>query len=492
MHKHLRVTLATATAAALTGGLLTFSAVTASAATTAAKTVGSAAAAVSDEDADFNGDGLADVAVSATGAYVDGKAAAGALTILYGGGAHATITQNTAGVPGTAEKDDYFGTDTAYGDFDGDGYDDVAVGAQGEDVGSDVDGGTVAILWGSAAGLKGGTTVADPRPTKHDWFGSVLEAADFNGDGKDDLALGTYTAATVDVTRGGFTRAGATGGSYTVSAAVQSGDGWGIRFLQSGDANGDGVEDLIVNGYELDTVDGYNANFWYPGSASGVKSASYQKLPAGFITDVGDTDSDGYDDIVFGLSWDDGIDGAQLGGAALIGHGTASGPAYGDVQTIDQDTSGVPGGGESGDGFGSELDLGDVDGDGNLDLVVGTPGEDLAGVADAGSATVLYGAADGSGITGAGAKFLDQNTAGVPNSNEANDVFGSDVHIDDLDGDGRGDVIIGALGENAGNGAVYALRSNPSGTLTSSAGIYTSTVGIPGTGTPVLGANFAD
>ncbi|MEU9184665.1 FG-GAP and VCBS repeat-containing protein [Streptomyces sp. NPDC048484] len=483
MHKHLRLTLATATAAALTSGFLTFAASAATAADTAAVTT---------SDADFNGDGLADVTVSATGAYVNGQAAAGALTILYGGGEHVTITQETAGVPGTAEKDDYFGTDTAYGDFDGDGYDDVAVGAQGEDVGDDVDGGTVAILWGSATGLKGGTTVADPRASSHDWFGSVLEAADFNGDGKDDLALGTFTAATVDVYRGGFTRAGATGGHYTVSVAVQSGDGWGIRFLQSGDANGDGVEDLIVNGYEIDTEDGYNANFWYPGSANGITSATYQKLPAGIITDVGDTDGDGYDDIVFGLAWDDGIAGAQLGGAALIGHGSASGPAYGDVQTIDQDTVGVPGGGETGDQFGSELDLGDVNGDGHLDLVVSSPGENLDGVVDAGAATVLYGAADGSGITGTGARFLDQNTAGVPNENEAEDRFGSDVHVDDLDGDGRGDVIIGASGENGNNGAVYALRSGTGDSLSSDAGIYTSTVGISATGTPVFGANFAD
>ncbi len=484
MHKkHLRLALATATAATLAGGLLTVTAATATAADTAATTA----------DADFNGDGLADVAVSASGAYVNGKASAGAVTILYGDGKHATISQNTSGVPGGAETNDYFGSDLAYGDFDNDGYDDLAVGARGEDVGSDVNGGTAVILWGSSSGLKGGTTVADPRPTKHDGFGGVLEAADFNGDGEDDLALGTTSSATVDIYRGGFGRTtGTTGGSYTVSAAVQSGDGWGIRNLHSGDANGDGTEDLIINGYEIDSEDGYNANFWYPGSPEGIESPNYQKLPAGFITDVGDTNSDGYDDIVFGLSWDDGIAGAQVGGAVLIGQGTASGPADGDVRTIDQDTSGVPGTGEAGDSFGAELDLGDVNGDGHLDLVVGSPGENLTGGADTGAATVLYGAADGSGITGADAKFLDQNTPGVPNSNESNDNFGSDVHIDDLNGDGRGDVIIGTAGENGGNGAVYALRSGTDGSLSASSGIYTSTVGISASGTPYFGANFAD
>ncbi|MFP3988971.1 VCBS repeat-containing protein [Streptomyces sp. E11-3] len=486
MHKHLRTALATATAAALTGGLAI--------AATGTATAADASPAIA--QADFNADGYGDVAVSATGATVNGRAKAGAVTIIYGGptgNRYATIHQDTAGVPGTAEQSDFFGSDLAYGDFDNDGYDDLAVGAVGEDVGSDVNGGTVAILWGSASGLKGGTTVKDPRPTKHDWFGGVMEAADFNGDGVDDLAIGTFTSRVVDVYRGGFGRTkGVTGGHYTLTAPVLSGEGSGIRFLQSGDANGDGIKDLVVNGYENDTEIGYNANFWFPGSASGVQSATYQKLPAGIITDIGDTDSDGYDDIVMGIEWDEGIAGANKGGTALIAHGTASGPAYGERQEFTQDTPGVPGGGENGDGFGADLDLGDINGDGHLDLVVGSPGENLAGVVDTGAATVLYGAADGSGITGQGSKFLSQDTPGVPNSNEQNDYFGTDVRITDLNGDGRGDVVIGAPGENGGNGAVYALRSGADGSLTSPSGIYVSTVGIDPAGSPRFGYTFAD
>ncbi len=162
------------------------------------------------------------------------------------------------------------------------------------------------------------------------------------------------------------------------------------------------------------------------------------------------------------------------------------------MQTFDQDTQGVPGGGESGDSFGAELDLGDVNGDGHLDLVVGSPGENLTGGTDTGAVTILYGAADGSGITGTGARMIDQDTPGVPNSNEAGDYFGSDVHVDDLDGDGLGDVVVGASGENSDNGAVYALRSGSDGSLKASSGIYVSTVGISGSGTPLLGNNFAD
>ncbi|MEV0846307.1 VCBS repeat-containing protein [Streptomyces sp. NPDC049954] len=488
MPQYLRTALAATAAAALTGGLLALSATTASAAP--AKAPGRA-------DADFNNDGYADVAVSAPLAYVSGKKEAGAVTVIYGGktaNRYATYSQNSAGVPGNAEAADRFGSDTAFGDFDGDGYDDLAVGTPGEDVGSDKDGGSTVILWGSASGLKGGTEVKDPRPSSHDMFGGNLEAADFNGDHKDDLAVGTASGnTTIDVVRGGFTRTSGTGkGSYTVTPALWSGKGNGITGLHSGDVNGDGREDLIVDGFAKD--DDYNANFWLPGSASGVTTKGAQKLPGGLITDVGDTNGDGLGDIVIGLVWDSGIAHAHTGGTALIVKGNKAGPAGGGIQTFTQDTAGVPGAGEKNDMFGYELDLGDVNGDGHLDLVVGAANETVNGRTGTGSVTVLYGAANGSGITGQGARFLSQDTAGVPNSDEAYDGFGGEVHVDDLDHDGRGDVIVGASGENDGNGAVYALHSNTNGTLTSPAGIYTSTagVGISASGKPAFGLNFAD
>lgn len=475
----LRLLTATAAALTLTGGLFVAATGPASAATPG----------VAESDADFNGDGLADAAVSAPAAYVNGRGGAGQVVILYGGGRRALISQNTAGVPGAAEAVDNFGFATAYGDFDGDGFDDLAVGTPGEDGTGDPDSGTVAILWGSTRGLTSGTTVSDPRPASHDWFGYALEAGDFDGNGKDDLAIGTPNSTTVDIVRGGA-RTTTLGGAYTVRFPGISGKNV-LNNLHSGDVNGDGKDDLLTNGYE-NTSDSYNANYYLPGTASGVKAAGAVALPAGIITDVGDVDSDGKGDIVFGLEWDNGIPRAQLGGAVLIAHGTASGPDLSGIQTIDQDTAGVPGAGEKGDDFGGELDLGDIDGDGHLDLVVGARGEDLAGVTNAGAIIVLYGAKDGSGITGEGAKFYSQDTPGVPNSNEKDDKFGTDVHIDDLDDDGRGDVLVGANGENNHNGAVYSLHSNTDDTLSASAGIYTSTVGISATGASQFGVNFAD
>ncbi|WP_237773561.1 FG-GAP-like repeat-containing protein, partial [Streptomyces luteocolor] len=359
-----RLAAATAAAAALTGGLLTVSAGAATAAP---------AGGLSAHEADFNGDGVPDLATSAPSANVGGKDQAGQVTVTYGGSTlrHKTFGQNSAGVPGTAEKGDGFGTDTAYGDFDRDGYDDLAVAAPGEDVGSDTNGGTVQVLWGSPGGLSGGTTVDDPRPAQHDFFGAPIEAGDFDGDGATDLAIGARSgAATIDVVSGGISRStGAGEGRYTIKPAVASGEGAGPFNLRSGDVNGDARDDLVVDGYS--TADGENANLWVPGTANGLSTANQQRLPGGVITDVGDTDGDGYGDVVIGLEWDDGISGANKGGSVYVVHGAATGP-YGDTQVFTQDTAGVPGSGEKGDSFGNELDLGDINGDGHLDLVVGS------------------------------------------------------------------------------------------------------------------------
>jgi hypothetical protein len=490
MHKHIRTALATAAAVALTGGLMSLS-------------TGSALAAdsVHHHEADFNHDGYGDVAYSAGWATVGGKKGAGQIVALYGSAnglnaaARKTISQNTTGVPGTAETNDGFGWTSAYGDFNHDGFDDLAVSAEWEDVDGDTDGGTVLIMWGSATGLTGGTTIKDPAVSSHDKWGNSLAAGDFDGDGTDDLAIGS-SASTIYVYKGGITKAGTSGGRYTLKPPIMSGSGTGPLTLTAGDVTGDGATDLVVDGFETDSQYGWNANYYVPGGASGLNSSSPVKLRPGVITDIGDVNGDGFGDIVTGEEWDtnkDGsptVPGASDGGKVNITYGSTDGPAGG--TEITQDTGNVPGGSERGDSFGGELSLGDINGDGYQDLVVGALGENLGGVTDTGSVTVLYGSQSGIN-TQSGSQFFAQSTVGVPGSDETKDYFGSEVKLTDVTGDGKADLTVGALGENSGNGALTYFPSDGTHiTTTGARSLSPTSVGVSTDGYPELGGNAAN
>ncbi|MEU0804283.1 integrin alpha [Streptomyces sp. NPDC005970] len=491
MHKHLRIALATAAAASLTGGVLTLSTTTAMAADST--TV---------PQADFNGDGIGDVAFSAAGAYVSGKETAGQLVVLYGtptgvsSAKRTVLSQNSAGVPGTAEAGDAFGGETAYGDFNSDGYDDIAVAAAGEDVGGDTDGGTLAVLWGSASGITGtGVTIADPAASSHDFWGKNLAAGDFDGDGKDDLAVGN-TSSTVYVYKGGISTSGTAGGRYTVKPPIQSGgSARGPMNLTAGDVNGDSRTDLMIDGFETQTDWGWNTNYYVPGSARGLSISSAKTLKPGVITAIGDVNGDGFGDIVSGAYWnnttDDGttIPNSALGGKVNITYGSATGP--GSTTGITQNTGNVPGGSEKNDMFGYELDLGDINGDNYQDIVISAAGEDLNGIADTGAVTVLYGSASGLN-TASGTQYFAQSTAGVPGDDEKYDGFGLDTKLDDVTGDGKADLLVSSW-ENSGNGAVtYLPSSGTKITTTGARSVSPSASGVSTTGTPGFGANFAD
>jgi hypothetical protein len=490
MNHSTRTALATLAAAAVTGGLLTF------AAAPSASAVDGAVA----SQADVNGDGVGDVIGSAHGAYVDGKAEAGQAIVAYGvkgtgltAARRTVVGQNTSGVPGSAEAGDLFGYDTAYADFDGDGYDDVAVSAPGEDLSGDKDGGTVTVLWGSASGVtgKGAFQIKDPAPTSHDMWGRLLAAGDFDGDGRQDLAVGT-NRTTLYLFKGGISRSGSYGSRQSVQAPV-----WAEApsfNLTAGDVDGDHRTDLVVNGYapEPENGDHQNRNYLLPGTAAGLDAAGAQELRPGTVTGIGDIDHDGYGDIVSGWDREATTAGvtdpyAAKGGTVWITYGGPDG--VGTVQGITQDTPGVPGSSEANDAFGSELDLGDIDGDGFLDLAVGVSGENVDGVVDSGSVVVLRGSA--SGITGAGSQFVDQNTAGVPGSNEKHDFFGTDVKLDDVDGDGRADLVVSS-GENDGNGAITYLPSTGGKISGTGRSLSPTALGVSTAGRPHIGYTLAD
>jgi FG-GAP repeat len=463
MHRLLRLALATTAAAALGGGALVAAASPSSAAVTGG-------------GIDFNGDGYTDVAVATASASVTGHPEGGQVVALYGSAQglssdrHSTFGQNTPGVPGTVETGDDFGYATAAGDFDGDGYTDLAVGAPYEDVAD----GTVAVLWGSAQGLTGGTTVPDPAGDSRDEWGRTLAAGDFDGDGRDDLAVGG-TRSVVHVLTHGISRSGAGG---TVTAVDTSGVDDAPHYPQSltaGDVDGDGRDDLAVGGFEPGWT---SKSFYLPGTPQGPSTDGAQRLPSGTIGAIGDVDGDGHGDIAIGV-WDlqNGMPGAVKGGKVLVVHGTASGPG-GRIESITQESGAIPGTSEYADEFGSALSLGDINGDGYQDLAIGNRYESLAGITVVGSVTVLRGSPSGLD-TRHGVQSLNQDTTGVHGVNEHGDAFGSGVHLADTDGDGRADLTVDASGENGGAGALTTLRSDGHRvTAAASAGILSTGVGI--------------
>ncbi|MCX5048132.1 MULTISPECIES: FG-GAP-like repeat-containing protein [unclassified Streptomyces] len=463
---------ATAVAAALAGGLLI-------------TLPGGASAAASGLADDFNGDGYRDLAIGAPGAVANGKAKAGAVVVNYGSSSgisaarHKTTSQSSSGVPGDSETSDRFGTELAHGDLNRDGYGDLVVGTPLEDVGSDADGGSVTILWGSPSGLSGGTTISDPNASGHDRFGQSLAVGDFTGDGKADLAVGS-TGKDVWIFKGGFTTSGGAAGKLRFDAQIESGSyPKGAVQLAGGDFDNDGTDDVVVGSSA--------GNFVYRGSSTGP-TLQTEAGPgyAGALT-VADFDRDGHDDLVVGSDFADVMDQTAKGGYATVFYGGTAGVDTTRSAVFSQDTAGVPGADESDDSFGGALAAGDVNGDGYPDLAVGANFETIGSATHAGSVWVLRGGA--SGLTGTGAQSFNQDTSGVPGANESSDMFGDAVHLADHNKDGRADLSVGAAGENSDDGAVWVLRGSAGGvTATGAVSFGASSVGIGNSGAdPMFG-----
>lgn len=364
---------------------------------------------------DFNGDGWDDLAISAIGE----SSGRGIVNVIYGGpggltsAANQSWEQGVDGIDGNAESNDFFGSALAAGDFNGDGFDDLAVGAPGEDDSR----GIVQVIYGSANGLtsqnnqawrQGNNEIRDSAEPG-DSFGFSLDTGDFNGDGFDDVAAG--------------------GPGENNSA--------GLVIVIFGSAGG-----LTSNGNQR----------WREGD-DGLRGDGESLDLFGYEVAAGDFNGDGYDDLAVGTPGED-----STRGTANIIYGSSGGLiADGNVRR-EQGSDGVPDEDEDTDAFGELMTAGDFNNDGFADLAVSALGEDSG----RGSVTVIPGSS--SGLSGAGSKLWRQAEEGVGgDSRESGDRFGSAITSGDFNLDGFADLAVGVRGEDGNRGLAQTLYGSSSG-----------------------------
>ena len=400
---------------------------------------------------DFNGDGFADLAIGVPRQDVGVFHNAGGVHVLYGSieGLSRVGKQfwsrDSPDVLGSADLNDEFGRSLASGDFNGDGYADLAVGAP--DSGTGTNAGGVNVLIGSRTGLTSVDNqmwmVADllgvpQRVDSQGGLGAALSSGDFDGDGFADLAIASPAAGTVAAHVVVLLHGGAEGLEFRGSWLARAGS-----VLAAGDLNGDGRDDLVASASRGGGAGGEVAVFYGSGTgltaqgsqlwnrdSPGVQRTSIGNDEFGAALAIGDFDDDGFADLAVGdpLEGFDCVTPCGLAGAVIVLRGSASGLTADGNQHWSERTPGVPGNYERKDLFGLALAAGDFDGDGADDLAIGAPGEDPSHRSrprGAGAVTVLYGSQ--AGLTTNRAERWTQDSPGMQGGAKPGEAFGESL-----------------------------------------------------------------
>lgn len=424
---------------------------------------------------DFNGDGIADLAIGIPhkdAIFADGGTTArvpesGAVQIIYGtadrglAASGATIPSSqllTAANPllaptsdARAEKADTFGSALAAGDFNGDGFSDLAVALPGRTVGALK--GAVMIFLGTAHGLIGprlflgpDTFLSPANPNPASFFAAnSLTWGDFDGDGVGDLAVAS---------------------TATTPAPIPSSFTPGVTVLFGVPRSGVGV--TTTGKLHFDATPVSTADF--PTGQPGNPAPS-------LVLTAGDFNADGIFDLVAASPFENatgtvhvlyGVGG--FGPSDCVIHSCVLQP-----QLWKEGSDNIPGAPSGFAEFGQALAAGDFNGDGAADLAIGAPGDRVqveSTTAFAGSVTIIYGSTHGlvAPLTGTlvPQRFNEASTGILFPTTD--DHFGAALAANDFNGDGHKDLAIGAPGNSIqgvdGAGAVAVIFGSPSGLST--------------------------
>ncbi|MHC4944680.1 MAG: hypothetical protein ACYTG7_16810 [Planctomycetota bacterium] len=389
---------------------------------------------------DFNQDYYTDLAIGIPtedlGKPV--KKDAGSVHVIYGtanglSGANDVILDQDGGMgaPDLAEAHDQFGYSLANGDFNCDGFMDLAVGVAYEDleyIPSQDDGGAVHVFYGNLSGLielgaqfwtqeSSGTEISED----YDHFGFSLVSGHFNADTYLDLAVGHPYEDLGDGTLKGC------GGLPDGGGGKMAGR---LEPMPIGDVDKYQAQVYIENAGAVtvlygseDGLSDIDAQLWHQ-NKPGVLNMARKGDLFGYSLTSGFFKSTAFSALAVGVPGDN-LENPDLdrAGAVNILYGSNSGLTATGSQLLHQDWGGVEGWAETTDEFGYALTVGWFDGDGYMDLAIGVPYEEVAGLYAAGCVNVLFGSV--SGITDVDDEMWHQGSPGVNGSLEEGDGFGA-------------------------------------------------------------------
>ncbi|MEM9213331.1 MAG: hypothetical protein AAGD25_03205 [Cyanobacteria bacterium P01_F01_bin.150] len=391
---------------------------------------------------DINGDGIADLIIGAPFTDKSGKPSVGESYVVFGTKAGFGSSLNVSTLNGSngfvingIDEGDRLGSSVSNaGDVNGDGIDDLIIGAAGAAPNGNSGSGESYVVFGTRAGFNSALNVATLDGNngfvinginQNDFSGtSVSRAGDINGDGIDDLIIGATFAGLNGNSNVGesYVVFGKREKSPSINLSSLNGlNGFAIQGIRpnnfsansvsnAGDVNGDGIDDLIIgtlqdspNGNDsrgesyviFGSKDGFSPNLNLA-NLNGQNGFSIQGIDSAFfapsVSSAGDINGDGISDIIIGaVRAVQGIN--PSAGKSYVVFGSKQGfNASLDLASLNGTNGFVINGIDDGDLSGASVSsAGDINGDGIADLIIGAPLADPNGSSAAGESYVIFG-----------------------------------------------------------------------------------------------------